>query len=98
MLFYTCSSGIRSVKCYRLALLPLSVLFKLDSLRTMIGGLLWLFHKGCICTLYSLLSLYNRLLYSQMLHRIYNKGCSSIYKLHNCIESIENTVRFDSYL
>ena len=92
MLFYTCDPGIRLVKCYRLAVLPLSVLFKLDSLRTMIGGLLWLFYKGCICTLYSLLFLYNCLLYSQVLHRIYIKRCSDIYKLYNCTESIESTV------
>jgi hypothetical protein len=40
MLSYTCDPGIGSVKYYRLALLPLSVLFKLGSLGTMIGGLL----------------------------------------------------------
>jgi hypothetical protein len=92
MLFYTCDPGIRSVKCYRLALLSLSVLFELSSLRTMIGGLLWLFYKRCICTLYSLLFLYNRLLYSQVLHRIHIEGCSDIYELCDYTESIESTV------
>src|ERR1700730_1863044 len=98
MLSHTCGPGIGSVECYRLALLPLPVLFELSSLGTLIGVLLWLFHKGCTCTLYSLLSPYNRLLHGQVLRRIHNEGCSGTYELHDRTESIESTVRFDSRL